>query len=73
MSKPDDRDTRITELESRLAQQDHSLLELSDEVYRQQRQIAALEEELKLLRTRFESSAARERGPDPGDELPPHY
>lgn len=73
MSKPDDRDTRITELESRLAQQDHSLLELSDEVYRQQRQIAALEEELKLLRTRFESSAARERRPDPGDELPPHY
>jgi uncharacterized coiled-coil protein SlyX len=73
MSTPDDRDARITELELRVAQQDHSLLELSDEVYRQQRQIAALEEELKLLRTRFELSATREPKPDPGDELPPHY
>ena len=72
MPNPDDRDARITERESRVAQQDHSLLELSDEVYRQQRQIAALEEQLKLLRTRFES-AAREAKPDSGDELPPHY
>jgi SlyX protein len=73
MPNPDDRDARITELESRVAQQDHSLLELNDEVYRQQRQIAALEEQLKLLRTRFESLTAREPNPDSGDELPPHY
>jgi len=73
MPNPDDRDARITELESRVTQQDHALLELSDEVYRQQRQIAALEEQLKLLRTQFESSTAREATPDSGDELPPHY
>ena len=73
MSTPDDRDARITELESRVTQQDHSLLELSDEVYRQQRQIAALEEQLKVLRTRFESSTAPEPKPDSADELPPHY
>lgn len=73
MPNPDDRDARITELESRVTQQDHSLLELGDEVYRQQRQIAALEEQLNLLRTRFESATAREATPAPGDELPPHY
>jgi len=73
MSTPDDRDARITELESRVTQQDHSLLELSDEVYRQQRQIAALEEQLKVLRTRFESSTAPEPKSDSANELPPHY
>jgi len=73
MPNPDERNARIDELEARVAQQDQSLLELSDEVYRQQRQIAALEEQLKLLGTRFESSTAREPKPDPGDEPPPHY
>jgi len=72
MPNPDERDARITELEQRVAQQDHSLLELSDEVYRQQRQIAALEERLEALRTRFESATAQ-AAPDPADEQPPHY
>ena len=73
MPNPDERNARIDELEARVAQQDQSLLELSDEVYRQQRQIAALEEQLKLLCTQFEASTAREPKPDPGDEPPPHY
>jgi SlyX protein len=73
MPSPDDRDARITELESRVAQQDYSLLELSDEVYRQQRQIAALEAQLEALRARFEALTAREAAPDPGDDRPPHY
>jgi len=73
MPSPDERDARITELEQRVAQQDHSLLGLSDEVYRQQRQIAALEERLEALRTRFESATAPEAAPDAADEQPPHY
>ena len=66
-------DTRIDDLEARLAQQDQSVLELSDELYRQQRQIAQLTEELRALRARFDALAAR--GPDtaPADERPPHY
>jgi len=62
---------RIDELEARLAEQDRSILELSDEVYRQQRQIAKLETELQRL-------AERLKTPPPGaasnaPEIPPHY
>ena len=46
---------RIDELEARLAEQDHSILELSDEVYRQQRQIAKLETELQRLAERLKT------------------
>jgi len=78
MTASDDRrgpaaEARIDELEARLAQQDQSVLELSNELYRQQRQIAQLTEELRALRGRFDSLAARESDPDPADEVPPHY
>jgi SlyX protein len=69
-----DRDrARIDELEARVAQQDQSLLELSDELYRQQRQIAQLEGELRRLVERFKSFATAESSPRPEDEIPPHY
>jgi SlyX protein len=66
-------DPRIDELETRLALQDQALLELSDEVYRQQRRIAELERQLKWLTDRM--TALAERAPAPGetDERPPHY
>jgi uncharacterized coiled-coil protein SlyX len=78
MTPSDDRkrpatDTRIDELEARLAQQDQSALELSDELYRQQRQIAQLTEELRVLRARFDALAAREPESSPADDRPPHY
>jgi uncharacterized coiled-coil protein SlyX len=78
MTTSDDRksptaDARIDELEARLAQQEQSVLELSDELYRQQLEIAQLTEELRALRGRFETLAAREPGGNPADELPPHY
>lgn len=66
-------EARIDELEARLAQQDQSVLELSDELYRQQRQIAQLTEELRALRGKFDALAAREPEPNPAGELPPHY
>lgn len=66
-------DARIDELESRLALQDHSLLELSDEVYRQQRRIAELERQLKLLTDRMTAIAERTPAPAESDERPPHY
>ena len=64
---------RIDELETRLAQQDQAVLELSDELYRQQRQIARLETELRQLVDRVRTIRTPEPGPDPADEAPPHY
>ncbi len=64
---------RIDELESRLAQQDQALLELSDELYRQQRHIARLETELRQIVDRMKTVSAPEPGSSPADEVPPHY
>ena len=44
-----DTQARIDELEARLALQDQSVLELSDEVYRQQRRVSELEDRLRTL------------------------
>ena len=78
MATPDDDDhkratARIDELETRLAQQDQTLLELSDELYRQQRQIARLETELRQLLDRMQTISTPEPGSGPADEVPPHY
>lgn len=65
---------RIDELETRLAQQDQAILELSDELYRQQRQVARLEAELRQLVERMKTNSTPEPGPGPADdEVPPHY
>jgi SlyX protein len=64
---------RIDELESRLAQQDQSLLELGDELYRQQRHIARLEAELRQLVDRLQTMSAPDPTSNPADEIPPHY
>jgi SlyX protein len=64
---------RIDELEARLALQDQSILELSDEIYRQQRQVAELENRLRLLAQRLETMAAPAEARNPADEVPPHY
>jgi uncharacterized coiled-coil protein SlyX len=65
---------RIDELEARVAQQDQALVELSDELYRQQRQVAQLEERLRQLAERFKSMApGAEPVLRPEDEKPPHY
>lgn len=66
-------DARIDELEARLALQDQSLLELSDEVYRHQRQIAELERQLQTLTERMASLAERAPATAAADERPPHY
>jgi len=66
-------EARIDELEARLAQQDQSLLELSDELYRQQQQIAKLELELRHLAERLKMIAVPEPANEPQDETPPHY
>ena len=64
---------RIDELEARLALQDQSILELSDEIYRQQRRVSELEDRLRALAQRLEGLAAPAETRDPADEVPPHY
>ena len=62
----------IEHLEERLAQQDHSIHELSNELYQQQQQIALLETAVRYLRENLQLSAPAEAG-TPTDETPPHY
>jgi len=65
--------SRIDELETRLAQQDQTLLELGDELYRQQRQIARLEAELRLLVDRMKTISSPDPASGAADDVPPHY
>jgi SlyX protein len=71
--KPADFASRLDDLEARLAQQDQTLAEIGAEVFRQQRDIARLEEQLRVLTERLKAVASRDPNPDPLDERPPHY
>jgi uncharacterized coiled-coil protein SlyX len=68
-----DKEARINELEARLAQQDQSILELSDEVYQQQQQIVQLEVKVRHLANRLASITPSDSATSPADEVPPHY
>jgi len=68
-----DVEARINELEARIAQQDHSILELSDEVYQQQQQIAHLEIKARHLAERLRLISPPESEGSSADEVPPHY
>lgn len=74
MAEPgSDVEARFGELEARAAEQEKSILELSDELYRQQRQIAELKTQLQHVVERTNANAAAPPLPDPEDETPPHY
>lgn len=64
---------RIDELEARIAEQDHTVLELGDELYRQQKQIASLESTIRQLQDRVQQALLGEPTAAPSDEAPPHY
>ena len=64
---------RVTELETRVAHQDQAILELSDEIYRQQQQITRLEDQSRQLVARVEALAVADASGAPSDEVPPHY
>jgi SlyX protein len=66
-------DARLVELEARVAHQDHAVLELGNEVYRQQQQIARLESIVGQLADRLSSTGPAEPAAQPADEIPPHY
>lgn len=64
---------RIDELEARIAHQDHSVHQLSGEIYQQQKQIAHLESMLQQLTNRTHVIEQAQSGNKPSDEVPPHY
>ena len=68
-----DKEVRINDLEVRLAHQDHSIEKMSDEIYRQQKQIVQLEDKVSWLVERLELMAPPKSSKDEPDEAPPHY
>jgi SlyX protein len=63
----------LESLETRVAFQEQSIKELSDELYRQQQQIVALEQACRLLAAQLKAVAKDGGGAIGDDAPPPHY
>ena len=62
----------LEEVQSKIAYLEHAVAEIGEVVFRQQREIQALEAKISALRDRLEVAASPEvRSADP--ERPPHY
>jgi len=68
-----DTERRLIELEAKVAHQDQAISDLSEEIYRQQKQIVLLEEQARHLIERLRSVGGAEPSADPSSEIPPHY
>jgi len=66
-------DKRITELETKVAYQEHTIQELNDVIYRQQQQIDEIEIKCQHLMDRIQSLAETGAGDQPANDRPPHY
>jgi len=69
-------DEQIIELESRLAFQENSIVELNEVITDQQRQLDRLMATVAMLDSRLSLLAADmggEKASKPQDEIPPHY
>lgn len=64
---------RITELESQLAFQEHTVASLNEIVTRQQGQIDLLQEQLRHLATQIKQVADSMNRPSQDEPPPPHY
>jgi len=63
----------ITELETKIAYQEHTIQELNDVVYRQQLQIDKVEIMCKHLMDRIQTLSETGGGINDANERPPHY
>ncbi|MCP5409265.1 MAG: SlyX family protein [Chromatiaceae bacterium] len=66
-------DKQIVELQTRLAFQENTILELSDVLARQQREIAALTTKLDLVQQQVIELMQIEPGGREAEPPPPHY
>jgi len=64
---------RLTEIETKIAHQEHLLAELNDALSSQQAQLLHLKSLCETLVDRLRSVADASPGGDPQDERPPHY
>ena len=64
---------RLVDIETKIAFQENIIKDLSDEVYKQQKQIDSLNESLKLLLDQLRESSPLSPGINLQDEKPPHY
>lgn len=66
-------ESRLTELETKLAFAEDLLETLNQTVIRQQRQIDSLQEQLRLLHRQIQDSQADTEPRTSREEIPPHY
>ncbi len=68
---------RLIEIETKIAYQEDTIIQLNDVIYKQQNQIDALEvltqQLLMRIRDLSESASSPQMGAFGGDERPPHY
>jgi SlyX protein len=63
----------VERLEMKLAFLERANAELSDVVYRQDRELQAMREALRGLAEKLDSRQTQDAEPRPEDERPPHY
>jgi len=63
----------MEQVETKIAYLEQAMADLSDVVFRQQRDIQALEARIEQLRDRLEAAQAPENAPSLEQEIPPHY
>ena len=66
-------DPRIEQLEMKVAYLEQANSELSDELFRQRRQIEELRERISTLTGRLEAAQSQPTAYTPEQERPPHY
>ena len=64
---------RLIELELRFMQQEHTIQELNEAVYRQEQTIIKLEREFALISSQLRAVASSMQGGADEEERPPHY
>jgi uncharacterized coiled-coil protein SlyX len=63
----------LEEIQTRIAFLERANTEISDQLYRQHLEIAALTRQLAQLADRLNAAMSEERGRSPDEERPPHY
>lgn len=66
-------DSALEKIELKIAFLENAYQELSDVVYRQQREIEALQFQLAISQRQLDEMKADQVAPRPEDERPPHY
>jgi len=66
-------DEALVEVQSKIAHLERAVNELSDVVFRQHREIQALEGQMKAVKEKLQGGAPEESIRTPEQERPPHY